>query len=197
MSFAAIVLISLTLQCVAVYYSFRLINLTGHTLAWVLLSSGIATMAARRFITLAALLSVPVDHRLVDYSFEIIGVLGSMLMLVGVLSIKPIFMMIRDAGEEQRTLAESLQEALNNIKILKGMLPICANCKKIRDDEGYWQRIETYISKYSDTKFTHGICPDCVRKLYPEYSEKILHDLAEKGILSVAGDRPASSDKRG
>lgn len=182
MSFAVIVLISLTLQCVAVYYSFRLINLTGHTLAWLLLSSGIATMAARRFIALVTLLSSSTPHRVVDYAFEGIGVFGSALMLVGVILIKPVFIKIRTAGEEQRVLADTLQEALNNIKILKGMLPICANCKKIRDDDGYWQQIETYISKYSDTKFSHGICPSCVKKLYPEYSETILKDLAGKTL---------------
>lgn len=172
--FAGIVLTSLTLQCIAVYYSFRLINLTGHTRAWLLLSFGIATMAARRFITFATLLSVPTAHRLADYSFEIIGVFGSAMMLVGVISIKPIFVLLREAKEEQRVLAESLRDALKNIKTLKGMLPICASCKKIRDDDGYWQQVETYITKYSDTVFSHGICPDCVRKLYPEYSEEIL-----------------------
>lgn len=174
MLFTAIVLISLLLQCAAVYYSFLLITLTGHTRAWLLLSAGIATMAARRFITFLTLLSAPGAHRVTDYSFEIIGVFGSLMMLVGVVAIKPIFITIRDAKEEQQALAANLQEALNNIKILKGMLPICANCKKIRDDDGYWQHVETYISKYSDTKFSHGICPDCVQKLYPEYSEMIL-----------------------
>lgn len=174
MLFAAIVFISLLLQCTAVFYSFRLISLTGHTRAWLLLSLGIATMAARRLITFATVLSAPATHRLTDYSFEFIGVFGSAIMLVGVISIKPIFTMIRDSGEEQRALAENLQEALNNIKILKGMLPICASCKKIRDDDGYWQNVETYISRNSDTKFSHGICPDCVRKLYPQYSEAIL-----------------------
>lgn len=179
MSFAIIVFVSLILQCAAVYYSFRLIILTGHTRAWLLLSLGIATMAVRRFITLVTLLSAPATHRVVDYSFEIIGVFGSAMMLVGVISIKPIFIMIKNAEEEQRALAESLQEALNNVKILKGMLPICANCKKIRDDGGYWQQIETYISNNSDTQFSHGICPDCVRKLYPEYSEAILENLTK------------------
>lgn len=177
MIFAAIVLISLTLQCMAVYYSFRLITLTGHTRAWLLLSLGIATMATRRFITLVLLLSAPATHRVIDYSFEIIGVLGSAMMVVGVLSIKPVFIMIKKAEEEQRALAASLHEALDNVKILKEMLPICANCKKIRDDSGYWEQIETYITKNSDTQFSHGICPDCARKLYPDYSEAILKRL--------------------
>ena len=174
MSFAVIVFVSLILQCTAVYYSFRLITLTGHTRAWLLLSLGIATMAARRLITLVTLLSSQATHSLLDYSFEIIGVFGSTMMLVGVISIKPIFVLIKNIEEEQRALAVSLQNALDNVKILKGMLPICANCKKIRDDDGYWKQIEIYITENSDTQFSHGICPDCVRKLYPEYSEAIL-----------------------
>ncbi len=60
-----------------------------------------------------------------------------------------------------------LQEALNNIKTLKGLIPICANCKKIRDDEGFWQQLELYITTHSEAEFSHGICPDCARKLYP------------------------------
>lgn len=70
----------------------------------------------------------------------------------------------------QQALAEKntqLQNALDNIKTLKGMIPICANCKKIRNDEGYWQQVEAYIQQHSEAEFTHGICPDCARKLYP------------------------------
>jgi PleD family two-component response regulator len=59
-----------------------------------------------------------------------------------------------------------LQEALANIKTLKGLLPICANCKKIRDDQGYWNQIEEYIERHSDALFSHGICPECADKLY-------------------------------
>ena len=62
----------------------------------------------------------------------------------------------------------SLQEALDNIKILKGLLPICGSCKKIRDDRGYWNLIESYIEKHSAASFSHGICPDCAAKLYPD-----------------------------
>jgi hypothetical protein len=65
-----------------------------------------------------------------------------------------------------------LKEALQNVKTLTGFLPICANCKKIRDDEGYWQQIEEYIMSHSEVDFTHSICNECVKKLYPEYSQK-------------------------
>jgi CheY-like chemotaxis protein len=62
----------------------------------------------------------------------------------------------------------SLEKALKEIKTLKGLLPICSSCKMIRDDQGYWKQIESYIKAHSDVEFTHGICPDCARKLYPE-----------------------------
>ena len=70
-------------------------------------------------------------------------------------------------GENQR-LIDELRQALSEVKTLRGFLPICANCKKIRDDEGYWQQIEKYIQVRSEAKFSHGICPDCADLLYPE-----------------------------
>lgn len=74
--------------------------------------------------------------------------------------------------EEREKLILELQEALANVKTLSGLLPICASCKKIRDDEGYWHQVEEYISEHSEVVFTHGICPDCLKKLYPEFYEK-------------------------
>ena len=70
---------------------------------------------------------------------------------------------------QQKTI--ELQDALDLVKLLSGYLPICASCKKIRDDKGYWQAVESYISSHSEAKFSHGICPDCIQKLYPEFSE--------------------------
>ena len=63
---------------------------------------------------------------------------------------------------------EALLEALAKIKTLSGLLPICASCKKIRDDQGYWTQLEYYISEHSEAEFTHGCCPECMKKLYPE-----------------------------
>lgn len=60
-----------------------------------------------------------------------------------------------------------LQKALAEIKTLSGLIPICASCKKVRDDSGYWSQIEEYLSQHSDAEFSHGICPDCMRALYP------------------------------
>jgi len=70
--------------------------------------------------------------------------------------------------EDKQNLLKKLQEALAHIKELKGMLPICANCKKIRNDKGYWQFVEEYISEHTDATFTHGMCPDCMKSFYPD-----------------------------
>ncbi len=72
------------------------------------------------------------------------------------------------AEEERDKLIRELETAIDNVKELSGMLPICASCKKVRDDEGYWHQIETYIKKHSEAEFSHSICPDCVEKLYPD-----------------------------
>lgn len=71
-----------------------------------------------------------------------------------------------------RRLIAGLQEALAQVKQLSGLVPICANCKKVRDDQGFWDAVETYIENHSDARFTHGICPDCVAALYPKFAEK-------------------------
>ncbi len=85
---------------------------------------------------------------------------------------------IRDISErkaiekEKEQLIIDLKNALDEIKTLKGIVPICASCKKIRDDQGYWNHLETYIQKHSEAQFSHGICPDCTEELYPEYFKK-------------------------
>jgi len=69
---------------------------------------------------------------------------------------------------EREKLIVNLQKALEDVKTLKGMLPICAWCKKIRSDEGYWQNLETYMKSHLNLDFTHGICNDCAKKQFPE-----------------------------
>ena len=69
-----------------------------------------------------------------------------------------------DALKKER---DKLMKALKEIKTLSGLLPICASCKKIRDDKGYWNQMEGYIQQHSDAQFSHGICPDCAKKMYP------------------------------
>jgi phosphoserine phosphatase RsbU/P len=64
---------------------------------------------------------------------------------------------------------KELQQALDEIKTLRGIVPICASCKKIRDDAGYWQQVEVYVRDHTEAEFSHDICPECMKKLYPEY----------------------------
>ncbi len=72
---------------------------------------------------------------------------------------------------------EELQEALANVKQLRGLLPICACCKKIRDDKGYWNQIESYVKEHSSAEFSHSICPDCTQKYYGDYFESEPHSI--------------------
>ncbi|MCX6120944.1 MAG: PAS domain S-box protein [Ignavibacteriales bacterium] len=73
---------------------------------------------------------------------------------------------------ERERLIKELQDAVADIKVLSGLVPICSNCKKIRDDKGYWTQLEGYIQAHSQAKFSHGVCPDCMVKLYPNYIPK-------------------------
>jgi len=74
--------------------------------------------------------------------------------------------------EERERLITELRETLGQVKMLRGLLPICASCKKIRDEHGTWNEIESYVRKHSEVNFSHGMCPDCMRGLYPEYYKK-------------------------
>lgn len=78
---------------------------------------------------------------------------------------------IRYAIGRQKLLTQ-LEHSAKEIKVLRGFLPICASCKKIRDDKGYWTQIETYISTYTEAEFSHGICPECASKLYGHIFDK-------------------------
>ncbi|HIJ40448.1 MAG TPA: response regulator [Deltaproteobacteria bacterium] len=73
------------------------------------------------------------------------------------------------AERERDDLIVQLKDAMAKVKQLSGFLPICSHCKKIRDDKGYWNQIEAYIGAHSEADFSHGICPDCAKKLYPEF----------------------------
>ncbi len=75
------------------------------------------------------------------------------------------------ADREREKLIDELQRAIAKVKMLSGLLPVCAWCKKIRNDEGYWQQMEAYIRDHSEADFTHGLCPDCAKKIRSEYLE--------------------------
>jgi DNA-binding NarL/FixJ family response regulator len=80
-------------------------------------------------------------------------------------------MSLRYLNAELATRNAELQEALKQVKMLSGLLPICSHCKKIRDDEGYWQQVEVYIHDHSEAEFSHGICPDCMKNFYSDFYE--------------------------
>lgn len=94
---------------------------------------------------------------------KVIGyLLGFLLLAVG------IWKWIPGVVEHTLQTVEERDKAMDEVKNLSGLLPICSSCKKIRDDKGYWSQIETYIQEHSDANFTHGICPDCKAKFYSE-----------------------------
>ncbi|MDZ4165774.1 MAG: hypothetical protein U1C55_11670 [Smithellaceae bacterium] len=70
---------------------------------------------------------------------------------------------------ERQKFRNELKDALARIKTLRGMIPICSGCKKIRDDQGYWEAVEVYVMEHSEAEFSHGLCPECVQRLYPEF----------------------------
>jgi PAS domain S-box-containing protein len=79
----------------------------------------------------------------------------------------------KQAEQEREKLIKDLQAALDSIKTLRGLLPICAWCKKVRDDRGYWKKVEEYVEEHSEAMFTHGICPECFKKNDPELYDKV------------------------
>ena len=82
--------------------------------------------------------------------------------------------------EERNALIDQLKQTLREVKTLRGFLPICSHCRKVRKDSGYWQQIEAYIQEHTDAKISHGICPECMRELYPELAEKIIKKMNNK-----------------
>jgi methyl-accepting chemotaxis protein len=91
-------------------------------------------------------------------------ILTAIIAVFGILLLQVVRSIV-SAEKEQRGLVIKLQEALSNIKTLRGLLPVCAWCKKIRNDKGYWEDLETYIHEHSDADFTHGICPQCMKEV--------------------------------
>lgn len=180
--FIVIIILSILFQIMSAFLAMKLVKVTRHTTAWLLISTGIALMAIRRIDSFVGIVSNG-HAKTPDLMFETIGLLTSVLMFTGIYLIRPLFLTFIQSEEklhvmnnrlsslanEQEQLISELREAAANIKTLKGMLPICASCKKVRDDNGYWNQIESYVRKHSDAEFSHGICPDCMQRLYPDY----------------------------
>jgi DNA-binding NtrC family response regulator len=96
--------------------------------------------------------------------------------------------------DRERLIAE-LQEALSTVKKLSGLLPICSSCKKIRDDRGYWTQVEQYIHDHSEAEFTHGICPECMHRLYPGVFPEV-QDVEAKTPEPRATPAPSPGSKK-
>jgi hypothetical protein len=92
-------------------------------------------------------------------------------------SLKKKSRMLEKLNQEKGILIQDLQKALSEVKTLSGLLPICSVCKNIRDDQGYWNKVETYIGSRSTAEFTHSYCPDCIRKMFPDQADEILAEL--------------------
>jgi ligand-binding sensor domain-containing protein len=106
-------------------------------------------------------------HPYQTWWFRLLGVLALALGIVGLHSLRT-----RRLRGRERELSSRVQEALAQVKMLRGLLPICASCKKVRDDTGYWNQIETYIHERSEAEFSHSICPECLERFYPEFLTK-------------------------
>jgi DNA-binding NarL/FixJ family response regulator len=78
----------------------------------------------------------------------------------------------KDAERERERLISELSEALAQVRTLSGLLPICSNCRRIRNDKGYWERLEEFIQQHTDADFSHGICPECMEAIYPKFKKK-------------------------
>lgn len=86
---------------------------------------------------------------------------------------------------ENQRLMQEITAAFDKVKLLTGLLPICSNCKKIRDDKGCWNQIESYVRAHSEAEFTHGICPECVQELYPDSKNPTKKEIVAHGVLHL------------
>jgi hypothetical protein len=103
-----------------------------------------------------------------SYSHWLIRYWNAGVRLVAFLTIALAFAFIKQQLRQEQHLNQELSAALAEVKRLSGFLPICASCKKIRNDHGSWEQIETYIRDRSEAEFTHSLCPECVGKIYPD-----------------------------
>lgn len=102
------------------------------------------------------------------------AVVDSLLLIIVVGPVIVVTLMQRRRAEHEReAVIQELQKALAKVKTLSGLLPICASCKNIRNDGGYWSQIEVYVRDHSDAEFSHSLCPPCARTLYGEFADEV------------------------
>lgn len=175
----AVVALSTLIQAAAGILALRLIAATQRRLPWVLLALGLWGMALRRAMSLGHDLTHGVIPPTLSLPYELLGLATSLFMLSGLWFVRPFFLELNQARERaerdaaiKATLAAELQAALDNVKVLSGFLPICSSCKRIRNEKGDWDSLEGYIHTRTDAEFSHGICPQCLERLYPEFAGK-------------------------
>lgn len=117
-------------------------------------------------------LRVRKDGSIVEVSVTISPIKDAAGLVIGASAIARDITERRREEEERLHLIDELTQALRQAKTLRGLLPICSACKKIRDDQGYWQQVEVYIQKHSEAGFTHGLCPTCISNYFPEAADK-------------------------
>ena len=125
-------------------------------IALMLVGGIVVYVVARRYDILERIAAFSWEHE----NLEIDEILAVTLFL----SFASLFLLIRRW--------KNLKNVLSEINQLRGMIPMCAVCKKVRNDDGYWQQVEAYISAHTAASFSHGFCPECMRKLYPEYADE-------------------------
>lgn len=178
---------AVVLQFASAAIALRLVGVTRHRTAWFAIAAAVTLMGLRRLQSLLGLLAGTAGAR-PDLLFELNGLFISVLMVYGMYRIRPVFVGLARAEGEQRAMADrlgalsaeqakliaDLQDALGRVRTLRGMIPICAVCKNIRDDQGYWSQVEAYVHDHSEAEFSHAICPACFRKLYPDLADEVL-----------------------
>ena len=174
--------LSVSLQIVVAILAWRLIRITRHKLAWLAICLALLLMVFRRGLVVHELVAGGIFGPY-DLAEESIAFGVSVLFLIGIIAIRDLFQSIRRTNEalveevaegkrvqgQKEELILELQTAMAQVKQLSGMLPICGSCKKIRNDAGYWEQIEEYIRDHSEAEFSHGICPECLERLYPDF----------------------------
>ena len=123
------------------------------------------------------------------YSSYLFLIWNALIRLVAFVAFAAVLSRLRAVFDREKLLTASLQQTLDEIRELKGLLPICASCKSIRNDDGYWETIEQYVRAHSKADFSHGICPECFQKLYPE--------IHARKVAREAADAPVAADLRG
>jgi ligand-binding sensor domain-containing protein len=128
--------------------------------------------------------------RLIPHFYQTRWFLPLVFLLIAGLAAAAYGFRIRQLRANERKLQRRVDEAVAQVKVLSGLLPICSGCKKVRDDHGYWNQIEQYIMRHAEVEFSHSLCPDCLKRLYPEEADDVLRDMNAAGDKKKPGQDP-------